>query len=44
MEYKKLMKHPGYRHLYQNSYAKEIGKLAQGMTGLVKGTNTMFFI
>ena len=44
MEYRKLMKNPKYRPLYQNSYAKEIGRLAQGIPGLVEGTNTMFFI
>ena len=44
MEYIKLMKNPKYRPLYQNSYFKEIRRLAQGMPGLVEGTNTMFFI
>ena len=41
MEYRKFMKNPKYRPLYQNSHAKEIGKLVQGMPGLVEGTNTM---
>ena len=44
MEYRRLMKNPKYRQLYRNSYAKEIVQLAQGMTGLVEGTKTMFFI
>ena len=44
MEYRKLMRKPKYRQLYRNYYSKEIGRLAQGMTGLVEGTNTMFFI
>ena len=44
MEYRKLKKKPKYRHLYRNSYAKEIGRLSQVMLGLVKDTNTMFFI
>ena len=44
MEYQRLMKKPKYRQLYRNSYAKEIVQLAQGMTGLVEGTKTMFFI
>ena len=43
-EYKNLIDHPKYLPLYQNSYAKEIGRLAQGMPGLVTGTNTIFFI
>ena len=38
------MKHPKYRPLYRNSYAKEIGQLAQGMPDLVEETNAMFFI
>ena len=44
MEYRKLMKKTKYRNLYRNSYEKEIGRLAQGMPGLVEGTNTMFLI
>ena len=44
VEYKKLRKNPKYRPLYRNSCAKEIGRLAQGMPGLVEETNTMFFI
>ena len=44
MEYWKLMKKLRYRNLYRNSYAKDIWRLAQGMLGLVEGTNTMFFI
>ena len=44
MEYRKLRKNPNYRLLYRNSYAKEIRRLEQGMSGLVEGTNTIFFI
>ena len=44
MEYRKLMRKPKYRQLYCNYYSKEIGRLAQGTTGLVEGTNTTFFI
>ena len=44
MEYRHLMKKPKYRNIYGNSYAKEIGRLAQGMPGQVTGTNTNFFI
>ena len=44
MDYRKLIKNPKYHPLYQDYYAKEIGRLAQGMTGLVEGTKTMFFI
>ena len=38
------MKNPKYRTLYRDSYAKELGRLAQGMPGLAKGTNTILFI
>ena len=31
------MKNPRYRPLYRNSYAKELGRLAQGMPGLADG-------
>ena len=44
MEYPHLMRNPKYRNLYGNSYAKEIGQLAQGMPGQVTDTNTIFFI
>ena len=44
MEYWHLTKKPKYCNLYGNSYAKEIGRLAQGMPGQVTGTNTIFFI
>ena len=44
MEYRHLMKSPKYRQLYGKSYAKELGRLAQGMPGQVEGTNTIFFI
>ena len=44
MEYRHLMKKPKYCNLYGNSYAKEIGRLDQGMPGQVTGTNTIFFI
>ena len=44
MEYQYLMKKPKYRNLYGNSYAKEIGRLAQVMPGQVTGTNTIFFV
>ena len=44
MEYQKLMKKTKYWNLYHNSYAKEIGRLAQGILCLVKGTNTMLSI
>ena len=44
MEYRHLMKNSEYHKLYNNYYAKEIGRLAQGMPGQVIVTNTIFFI
>jgi len=44
MEYRAVMKNPKYRPLYAKSYSKELGRLAQGLPGLVDGTNTIFFI
>ena len=38
MEYRQVMKNPKYRALYEKAYAKEIGRLAQGMPGLAGGT------
>ena len=44
MEYCRLMKNPKYCPLYRDSYAKELGCLAQGMPGLAEGTDKIFFI
>ena len=44
MEYRHIMKNPKYRQLYATSYRKELGRLAQGMTGHAEGTNTVYFI
>ena len=44
MEYRQLMKSPKYRNLYKHSYIKELGRLAQDIPDVVKGTNTIFFI
>ena len=44
MEYRHLMKSSKYCHLYGTSYRKELGQLSKGMTGLVKGTDIIFFI
>ena len=43
MEYRHLMKSTKYCQLYGTSYGKELGKRAQGMPGLVEGTETIFF-
>ena len=44
VEYRALTKNPKYSKLYGQLYAKELGRLAQGIPGKVTGTNTMFFI
>ena len=44
MEYRQVMKCPKYRKLYAKSYSKELGQLAQGIPGVVNGTNTILFI
>ena len=38
------MKSTKYRNLYKYSYSKELGRLAQGIPDVVKGTNTILFI
>ena len=43
LEYRHLIKHPVYKHIWNNSMSNEIGRLAQGNKN-VKGTDTMFFI
>ena len=44
MKYKHLMKNKKYLHTYVTLYKKELRRLSQGMPGLVKGTDTIFFI
>ena len=43
MEYHQIMKTPKSCELYCKSYSKELLRLAQGLTGIVEGTNTIFF-
>ena len=38
------MKFPKYQKLYAKSYNKELGRIAQGIPGVVNGTNNIFFI
>ena len=44
MEYRQVMKFPKYQKLYAKSYSKELGRLSQGIPGVVNGTNTIFSI
>ena len=44
LEYKHLLKHPKLKETWGRGHAKEVGRLAQGLPGVVDGTNTMKFI
>jgi hypothetical protein len=44
MEYRHLVSNPKYRDIWRNAYGKEIGRLAQGVPRIVKGTDTIVFI
>ena len=44
LEYHHLKQHPKYKEMWKSSNGNELRRLAQGMPGRVKGTNTMFFI
>eukprot|EP00804_Cyclotella_cryptica_P023061 CCRYP_000315-RA/>CCRYP_000315-RA protein AED:0.18 eAED:0.15 QI:0/0/0/1/1/1/2/0/662 len=44
MEYRHLVADPKYRDTWKNSYGKELGRLAQGLPGIVKGTVTIVCI
>jgi hypothetical protein len=44
MEYRHLMKKPQYCEVWSKTGSKGIGRLAQGIPGIVDGTNTIFFI
>ena len=44
LEYRHLIKRPEYKEAWGHSFGNEIGRLAQGMPGRNKGTNTLFFI
>jgi len=44
MEYRHLIQDPEFRDDWLLSCANELGRLAQGVGGRIKGTNTIFFI
>ena len=44
LEYCRLLKHPRFKEAWNKSTADEFGRLAQGIGGRIKGTNTMQFI
>jgi hypothetical protein len=44
MEYRHLLKSPKHREDWTKSFANELGRLAQGVGGRQKGTNTVYYI
>jgi hypothetical protein len=44
LEYRQLITDPRTKKLWLHSSANEFGRLAQGVGGRIKGTNTIFFI
>ena len=44
LEYRKLLSHPRFKEAWSVSAANEFGRLAQGIGGRVKGTDTIRFI
>ncbi len=44
LEYMHLIANPKTRSTWTHSYGNELGRLAQGMPGRAKGTDTIFFI
>jgi len=44
LEYRHLIRHPEYQEIWGNAFGKEIGRLAQGLPGVVEGTDTIDFI
>ena len=44
LKYRKLITHPKHKEVWFHSSANEFGRLAQGVGGRIKGTDTIFFI
>lgn len=44
MEYRHLIRNPHYKKDWDQSCANELGRLAQGLSDKIKGTNTLVFI
>ena len=44
LEYRHLLKSPAHKKLWGGAYGKEVGRLAQGLPGVVDGTDTIDFI
>ena len=44
LEYRHLVKHPKHKKVWGGAFGKEVGRLAQGFSGIFEGTNTLNFI
>ena len=44
LEYRHIVKHPNHKKLWGGEFVKEVGCLAQGLPGIVEGTNNLNFI
>jgi hypothetical protein len=44
LNYRQLIREPKHNEIWSTSAANKFGRLAQGVGGRVKGTNTIFFI
>ena len=44
LEYHHLVKHPNHQKVWGGAFGKEVGRLAQGLPGIVEGTETLNFI
>ena len=44
LEMRHLLVNPKYKDVWGKSYTTELGRLAQGIPGVSKGTNTIMFI
>ena len=44
LEYRHLMKQPGYKEAWGHSFRNELGQLCQGIERIALGTDTMFSI
>lgn len=44
LEYRQLLKHPRFREVWNRSASDEFGRLAQGIGGRIKGTDTIRFV
>ena len=44
LEYRHLVKQPNHKKVWGGAFGKEVGRLSQGLPGIVEGTDTLKFI